>query len=225
MHLRLHLYNYKTMKAVKVTGIILLIAALLVSGGLYFSNNASVKQQQANQAQAASEAPLNSAEDEFDVFSEPIQEQNQNQDDEASVNSIPGIQGTSRQIIAIQQQIEARMINCVQDAQRAQTAVFNLRQQETALKARREALNAQLNDTDLSTPAGRERRDRLRAERERVNDQLDSVRDQLNDVRRGFSNFRSDCRRDISRLRTAQNRAESSLNRQFNDDTVVRFYN
>jgi chromosome segregation ATPase len=215
------------MNAIKITGIILLTAALLVGGGLYFKNNVTIQQQQANRAQAASEAPINGADDEFDVFSEPIpqNEENQPDNDGPTAQSIPGIQGISRQIIAIQQQIEGRMISCVQNAQRAQGTVFNLRQQENALENRKRALGEQISDTDTSTPAGRERRDRLRAEQERVEDQIDRVRDQIRDVRRGFTDFRSDCRRDISRLRTAINRAESALGREFSNDLNVRFSN
>lgn len=206
----------------KIFGIILLVAALLVSGAFYFRND-TLQMQQASQAQSQNQRLVADSEESFEVPDEEPLPAQQNQPDEVSTQSIPDIQAISRQIIAVQQQIEGRMVSCVQDAQRAQRAIIALRQQENTLRARRDALNDRIAQTETSTPAGRERRDRLRREQDALEDQRSRVRDQLNNVRRAFNENRTNCRRDISRLRTAQNQLEGAISRQFNQDINVRF--
>lgn len=205
----------------KILGPIILIAVLVISGVLYFKND-TIQMQQARPAQAEDENLKAEMEASLDVTSdEPIQAPSE----EVSIQSIPGIQGASRQIIAVQQQIESRMISCVQNAQRTQGAILSLRRQENALEARRDALNDRISQTDSSTPAGRERRDRLRREQEALDDQRSLLRDRINDVRRSFNDARTNCRRDVSRLRTIQNKLEGGISRQFNQDLNVRFSN
>lgn len=209
----------------KIFGIIALVATLLVSGALYVTNTKSLQMQQASPAQGENETLDAESEESFEVFEEEPLPAPSGETDEVSTQSIGGIQATSRQIIAVQQQIEGRMIACVQDAQRAQSAVRSLRQQETALRAQREALNDRISQIETSTPAGRERRDQLRTEQERLDDRRDQVRDRINSVRRTFNDNRNGCRREVSRLRTAQNKLEAAISRQFNQDTNVRFSN
>lgn len=205
----------------KIAGFIILIAALLVSGVMYFKQNDTVQRQEATKAEASDDS-LKVSDDDFDVFSEPPTQINEATPD-TSVQSIPSIQTGSRDIIAIQQQIEARMIQCVQLSQRARAQYFAVRQREADLRERRDALNSRFRAIDTSTPEGRAQRDRVRAERDGLNSQIRAVQDEGNAVRRSFNEARGACRRDVSRLRTQQSRAHAALNRQFNQDVNVRF--
>lgn len=217
--------DYKTMNILKTTGIVTLGATLLISGGLYFNKGAIVERQEAAKAQASTDTAIDANEEEnFEVFDEePLKAEESAPADDTYPQSIPGIQAASRDVIALQQQIEGRMINCVQNAQRAQAVVSGLRQQEDRLRAQREAINDRIGDVDSSTPQGRELRDRLQNERSAINGQLSQVRDRSNTERRNFNQFRSACRRDINQLRNAQNRAENAIRRQFNQDIRVDY--
>lgn len=208
----------------KILGIILLVATLLVSGALYISNNKTLQMQQATSAQADDKS-LRTADDTFEVTEEEPLPAPSGESDEVSTQSIGDIQATSRQIIAVQQQIEGRMISCVQDAQRAQRTVASLRQQENALRTQRDALAQRISQIETSTPAGRERRDALRREQDNLDDRRAQVRDRINEVRRTFNDNRNACRREVSRLRTVQNKLEAANSRQFNVDTNIRFAN
>jgi chromosome segregation ATPase len=214
------------MNILKTTGIVTLGAAMLISGGLYFNKGAIVERQEAAKAETTTDTSIDAnAEDNFEVFSdEPLRAEEESAPaDDTYPQSIPGIQAASRDVIALQQQIEGRMITCIQNAQRAQGTVAGLRQQEDRLRAQREVLNDRIGDVDSSTPEGRALRDRLQNERNALNNQLSQIRDRNNTERRNFNQYRSACRRDVNQLRNAQNRAENAIRRQFNQDIRVDY--
>lgn len=220
------------MKAVKLTSIVTLVVALIIWGGFYLNNNNTVQRQEANPAQTSTNTSLDTPSDETDEFTaeeldvtseQPLQSTEDDSQEPNLAQSIPGIQGSSREIISLQQQIEGRMIGCVQIAQNTQARAMALRQRELALEAQREAIVEQIRNIDASTPEGRTRRSALQAQREAIQDQRSVVRNEISTVRRTYGQSRTDCRREINRLRTLRHQAQSAMNRQFSDDISIRF--
>ncbi|MBA3724290.1 MAG: hypothetical protein H0W89_05400 [Candidatus Levybacteria bacterium] len=212
------------MTFIKTTGIVTLGTALLVSGGVFFSNNATAQQQKASPANTTAVEDDSMAVEEWETFETPLQqsEKTTNQND-TTVQSIPGIQGNSLQVIRLQQQIEGRMIACAQGAERVQREVSTLQSEDDRLDIRREEINGQIRGIDTSTPEGQERRTRLQNERDNLQNERTQMRDAISQAKRAYNQARSTCRRDISALRTAQNEARNQLNREFNDSLNINY--
>ncbi len=210
------------MTFLKITGIITLTAALLVSGGLYFASNKAIKQQQqATKADSTVTPNESPASEDWENFEAPLQQpedaptEDNNANKDTKVATTADIAALTDRINRLQQHMYVQMRTCSMNAQTLRGSLNGLEAQVDRLDAQRQSINEQLRNVDSSTPEGQNRRRDLIAQRDRIEDQKTNVRRAIAQVRKQFFTLQSDCRKAINDTRAQKRDAESQLQRAY----------
>jgi chromosome segregation ATPase len=212
------------MTFLKVTGIVVVTAALLVSGGLYFTTNHSIKQQQqAKSADVDATQNESPAQENWENFEAPLQKTEEapaENNDATTATYNNDIAVLTDRINRLQQHMYVQMRTCSLNAQTLRNTVNRLEAQTDQLDSQKDRINDQLKDVNSSTPDGQNRRRALIAQRDRIDDQRQSVRRTIADVRKQFTRLQSDCRKAINDTKAQKRDAENQLQRAYSNSVA-----
>lgn len=134
------------------------------------------------------------------------------------------VNATTQQIIALQQQINQRMLACQQTAKQQQAQVLNLKQQQQQLYAQSDALWNESYKQDYNTPAGEARRRQLTAQSDQIRAQADALSNTIYSAENQFSTNKDNCSTSIYALIQQREELESTQWSQYDENMYLTLY-